>query len=1840
MKFFQKLKRAWNKFVRRGDSSSSNSTARRSAPTTRTVVSRKDGGGGYVGGQRYSSQSQQEDEEKKRRRERLNAFKSATDNAEKKIKTVVSTAPKTDIKQDKIAENRKKLIAERKAFNEATRNQSMSKAIKTGTEKQKLALDAQKKRQAQRKEWHEVTGNRFNVKEKGISAEERQRRRQNVKSQISDEKTAVAEAKYQMKYHKGAESFARGALSGVTFGVSDLIAKGTKGEFKKAEEVYQKNKSKGAETVGEIAGSLVGFGLTSGASKAVVKKALPKAVKGAVSKGGTKMTAKLASNKLIRKAAEKEVANAVAKGTMKEATKEAVERVAKSKAKELVANLAEDAAVNVTTGAITDAAKATTEHKFGSKEWRKELGKSAAANVALGTGATVGLPAAGKAIKRALGGVTEGSNAAIKSLVKNASDSADDVAEKAVKNVAKDTKQATGDIKVSLNRKRKTDVRLPNEVRTAANQTDDVVENVARQTDNVAPTRRDARDVVRDETVSIENKRKAVDERLDEIDKELDEAHRISGNTSLSEEERLAGSERYDELMAEVRELDDAMREAEAQYDTYGDNVPFTSDDGNPVAGDTFDTARRTGQSEEDIIRTAENPKRTVNDEIRETMTKEERQRWSPEGEKEGYTVGEAQEIRDRNERTYDTHTKQGFTTISTGMGDKTFANDVRNSIENGDVSIEVYHDKENYAKGVERVAAYADGVGGKSGKGTIESLTEDFRKYADGELKLNSREQRDMLYDILAAVDYANGNKNEPWATDLFLQATRAGAETTSVSGLTLRQWHKIAMSSPEHRAKAIKDQIEVMFNRSRGFRKRYGKIEGGIGKLRDRVGKTVSETADDFAMVSDAELPEGLSGLDDFIAQHPEETKGLSEALDVLQNAQSKDDVERAASNVIKEARKVMPVTAFDQLTQWRYVAMLSSPTTHIKNIVGNVYSGTLGQLAGAISSSTENHLIKSGKVNKDEYLKSASGLSVTARNNAKIGVSEGIRLDNARREYDEVVNALKTAKESEKQALGKRGLELENRITALEDKLKSAKPKNIEGRKAQEAWHGISKEKLIMDAEKFESIHHAKGVKGAIGKGIGKMSDVVGMALETSDAVAVERIYRETYEKVLKANGYDELVKTAEKFGKGKEWANATAQIKRIEEYAAQHASYKAALDTYRNYNAVASWLNKTVKNTLYNADAKWYKKAGGFMLNAVMPFTKVPTNILKRSVDYSPIGLIQGKKMLNDALKTGDYAEINKAVERLSEGKIGTGIAMLGAGLGMADPDGFVLTGRLDRNSELDKAKKDRGYMDYSVRVGNRDFTLEWATPTASTFFVGVEIGRILRNVYDDVADKGGMNFEPWNAMDSVEEIISTIAEPALQLGMFQGVNGIIEDLSTQERHGAGANVHPLITATGNIMETYMNSMYPSILGRISKAIAPYDYYVSGETNREYNLNMLKSRVPIISEKTFGARTNAWGEVRGEAKSPADKALKAGVSLLSPMNVSEITWDETDDKMFELSKSLGKQIMPKNFWGYYDADGALSNDASFGRNEDNQIKFKMTNKDKAEYNIARGKAGKDAMTAALDSVIFNRRTKDEKGHSIPRDDAYTEEMKADLIKQFDGKSTKDVVNWVLEQPEFQSATPAEQKTILKSVVGNTSDDYRSRGAKRTSELAMAQRHGISEGEYDYKNEISKKKQQELDGLIESGVLTYDDAVAFARGAAKKGWYETDSGGQSRVSYSHETIMNYLENADLSEEAKEALYNAYYTGKTPYGQAIRKWGRGYRRRGYRRGYRRRGGGGSGGTDVEIKTSAYKAKASDLKVKEVISTKDTGKIAVPTKKSKKTKVTPPKVKFKKYEV
>ena len=1679
----------------------------------------------------------------------------------------------------------------------------------TTAQLQKIAED--------RKAYNKATGDRYNVDKNGLKA------RQAQKSQAYD----VEAEKYETKAHPVATSAGRGAVSGVTFGASELMLQRSKNrQASGAEETYQQNKSAGAEIAGEVVGSLVGFGLTEGAATKLASKVAPNVLK----RGGEKAVQALARDSAFRTAAKKEAERA---GVA--ITDEVIDRFAMQRAQRLVNSIGSDMAINVTTGGLMDVNQSVRDSydengNFSWGEFGKNMAVNAGLNLGLGGAVTV---APALRTSKGLINIRARDDAVDLALRMRGERGLDDL----VRGVRKaEASNPLTPIKLSSKENlqnelgsivRRTDAPVASAGRTtrdalSAPRIGESIENrIAR---NAEPIVRDADEVARQALDSQNIRQEAADAvranaeapapnpvsnaierisetdpdlgvRLDALKRELDElnpriaqgdAEAIARQNEIRQEAseiisdyrtRYEEPQRVEPPIAEEAQrveppaVEESIRPEPPQAETVEpprmaeDEFPY---EGTPEAEEMSQRIKESRQSktakpaEEKVPNADEavqNGRKTVNEEIRESLDEKTAERWS-KGEPERYTAGEAENVKALNERTNEEHTKQGATTIGVGMGDKRFEGAMRKAIEDGDMTINVYHDKENYEAGAKRVLKYAE-------RGELSTLIDRFDRYSRGGEKVTSIESRNMLYDILAAVDYANSIEDKELAERLFMSATKAGAELTSVSGLSLRQWQKIAMSSPDYRAKAAKAQIEAMFNKSRGFRKKYGRLEGRIKPLE---GKGKLSATD-----------EAMPGIDDFIKNNPEDTKGLKDALDALANAKSKEEVEQAASHAILEARKIMPVTAFDQLTQWRYVAMLSAPTTHIKNIVGNIYSGTLGQTSGAIGSAIENHLIRSGKVNAkvnledgasvgSEYLKSSTGYSLSAAKNSKIGVGSGIRLNNLKDKLKAAERELKFADDSAKEAAQKKVDDLQKQVAEAQKTFDSKRPKDLHGAKAQELFHSKSRESLIADAEKWEMT-----TSGASGKLIGKASKLIGGALETSDAVAVESIYRETAEKILRANDYEKWVKLAES-SDARAAAAAKAKVKQIEDYAAQHGAYRAALDTYRNYNAVASWMNKTVQNTLYNADAAWYKKAGGFMLHAVMPFTKVPTNILKRSADYSPIGLIQGKKMLNKALESGDYAEINKAVERLSEGLVGTGIASLGLGMGMIDPDGMTITTRLDRNDAKDKAKKDRGYMDYSVRFGNRDFTLEWATPTASTFFTGVEAGRMLRGAFESIAVKHDLEFNPWESFDTMNEILSTIIEPNLQLTMFQGINSIIED-STEQRYGE-ANINPIAQIPGAIAKNYMQSLTPSLMSRLSRAFAPYDYYISGSTNLEYRKNLMLSKIPGLSARTLEAKTDAWGNIKNEKTTTGEKVASAAITLFSPANVSKVTWDETDEALYKLSEETGNEdFLPKVFYDY------KNEGMTFGKNKDTAVHVDLSNNDAAQYNIAKGKAGSDAMHAALESVIFNRWSKDSSGHyTIEDPNNYTAKQKADLIAKFNGKGTKDVVEWIMQQPQFKNATEKEQIQVLKNIVGNGTTSA-SMGAKRAGEWAVAQRHGMSEPEYDYRNEVQERVQKNLDDAIAAGVITYEMAVAFARDAGKT-YYRTDAdgeeGGTVTTYYNKAQMMEYLNGTDYTEEQKAALYNAFKAEQTKeYGSSS-----GYRRYGRRRyGYRRRGGSSS---------------------------------------------------------
>ena len=190
-------------------------------------------------------------------------------------------------------------------------------------------------------------------------------------------------AKYETLKHPNMASFGRGALSGTTFGLSELaIAKLPQSEERKeAERLYQANKSKGMETLGELAGSLASFGTTSAATDKLGGKLISKVAPNAATRLAEKQFIKNAAGRLVERGVETNVIGG--------ASEELIKQVGKDKATKIVGALGNDIVQNLTTGAIYDVNKASDQYDVGSKEWWKELGKSALFNFAV-TGGIAG----------------------------------------------------------------------------------------------------------------------------------------------------------------------------------------------------------------------------------------------------------------------------------------------------------------------------------------------------------------------------------------------------------------------------------------------------------------------------------------------------------------------------------------------------------------------------------------------------------------------------------------------------------------------------------------------------------------------------------------------------------------------------------------------------------------------------------------------------------------------------------------------------------------------------------------------------------------------------------------------------------------------------------------------------------------------------------------------------------------------------------------------------------------------------------------------------------------------------------------------------------------------------------------------------------------------------------------------------------------------------------------------------------------------------------------------------------------------------------------------------------
>ena len=356
---------------------------------------------------------------------------------------------------------------------------------------------------------------------------------------------------------------------------------------------------------------------------------------------------------------------------------------------------------------------------------------------------------------------------------------------------------------------------------------------------------------------------------------------------------------------------------------------------------------------------------------------------------------------------------------------------------------------------------------------------------------------------------------------------------------------------------------------------------------------------------------------------------------------------------------------------------------------------------------------------------------------------------------------------------------------------------------------------------------------------------LSDFNSNALEAEDWFFLKGHYRRALGGWMQANGYtvEQMQNDPELMEKGRAYAIQEAQ--------------KA---TYRDFNGLAA------KLTEFTRDPKTFgQKVVAFGAEAVLPFKKTPANILKRGIEYSPVGIAKAlttdlhhlkqyndyQKGKLDTLPEGAITP-NQFIDNLSAGLTGTAVMALGAILGSM---GLVSCGFGDDDD--DKYEKAKGAQEYAIRfsIGGEDytFTLDWAAPMCMPFFVGAAI-------QEQAVSQEGFS------LDEVVNAMGNITEPVFNLSMLDGVNSLLEMFT----NGSDTNT-TLTQLAAKVGLNYMSSLVPSALGAIArtvdttrrKAFVPSGQGAGIMGTARYSLEQLENRIPGLSQTNIPYR-DVWGK----------------------------------------------------------------------------------------------------------------------------------------------------------------------------------------------------------------------------------------------------------------------------------------------------------------------------------------------------------------------------------------
>lgn len=372
---------------------------------------------------------------------------------------------------------------------------------------------------------------------------------------------------------------------------------------------------------------------------------------------------------------------------------------------------------------------------------------------------------------------------------------------------------------------------------------------------------------------------------------------------------------------------------------------------------------------------------------------------------------------------------------------------------------------------------------------------------------------------------------------------------------------------------------------------------------------------------------------------------------------------------------------------------------------------------------------------------------------------------------------------------------------------------------------------------------------------------------------------------------------------------------AQKRAADAFAIKQAEIATFRDNSKMANAIVRFKEKTVQSD------KLSMKAANMALESTLPFVKTPVNVMRRSIDYSPISLLRA---INNLRKASDAEALKLGIHQLSTGLTGTGVFLLGACLAAND----IITVDVGKVSGDEYYDRDMGYQDYSVKLrslefkswklslGDKEysFTIDWLAPMQSSLFMGANTFQMLQQ--DGITTR--------DIFDGFTKVLDPMLDMSFMSSAKDTVEMFMETAYRDVARGEDPNFGDAIMTTlfGSIPQGYMNSFVPQIVSQTAGLLD--DKQRDTRSTREDPLGKsweswsrkMVNRIPVLRQKVLNPKIDRFGN---DVETGGNIVLRVFNAYVNPSNVKQIHFTKLDKEIIDIYNHM-PDGEDKNFFFY--------------------------------------------------------------------------------------------------------------------------------------------------------------------------------------------------------------------------------------------------------------------------------------------------------------------------------